>query len=232
MSGAFSLRALGPTIALAALIAGLIGCGGTGYTDQGSQTAGKKLFVQACGSCHTLANAGTTGTIGPNLDAAFGQSLEAGMTAATVTQVVRGQISYPVTSPSTGTPGMPAIDHTLPLCDDVESGFCVDDQDQAADDIAIYVGQSINKPGAGGGEESTDGKSLFVGRCGGCHTLADAGTSGNVGPNLDTAMPALERVIDRVTHGKGPMPAFGDDGSLNPAQIKAVAEYVSSVAGK
>ena len=229
MSGASSLRALGSAIALAALIGGLVGCGGTGYTDQGSQTTGKKLFAQACGSCHTLANAGTTGTIGPNLDDAFGQSLEAGMTAATVTQVVRGQISYPVTSTSTGAPGMPGIDQTLPLCDDVESGFCVEDQDQAADDIATYVGQSINKPAAGGGEESTDGNALFVGRCGGCHTLADAGTSGDVGPNLDIAMPTLERVIDRVTNGKGEMPSFKD--SLNPAQIKAVAEYVSSVAG-
>ena len=29
---------------------------------------GKSLFVAACGSCHTLAAAGTSGRKGPNLD--------------------------------------------------------------------------------------------------------------------------------------------------------------------
>ncbi len=29
---------------------------------------GKDLFVSNCGSCHTLSAAGTTGTVGPNLD--------------------------------------------------------------------------------------------------------------------------------------------------------------------
>jgi cytochrome c oxidase subunit 1 len=32
---------------------------------------GKDLFVQNCGSCHTLGAAGTTGTVGPALDGAF-----------------------------------------------------------------------------------------------------------------------------------------------------------------
>jgi mono/diheme cytochrome c family protein len=74
------------------------------------------------------------------------------------------------------------------------------------------------------------GKQLFVDRCGGCHTLADAGTSGAVGPNLDDAKPSQELVTDRVTNGKGQMPSF--KGSLDAAQIQAVAEYVSSAAGK
>ena len=49
----------------------LSGCGTGGYTSEGSQGTGKKLFVQACGGCHTLANAGTVANIGPNLDDAF-----------------------------------------------------------------------------------------------------------------------------------------------------------------
>ena len=79
-------------------------------------------------------------------------------------------------------------------------------------------------------EKPTDGKSIFASTCGGCHTLADAGTSGTVGPNLDQAHPPKALVIDRVTNGKGVMPSF--KGSLDPAQIEAVAEYVSSAAGK
>ena len=59
--------------------------------------------------------------------------------------------------------------------------------------------------------------------------LADAGATGNVGPNLDETRPGQELVVDRVTNGQGAMPAFR--GQLSPEQIEAVAEYVSSVAG-
>ena len=125
---------------------------------------------------------------------------------------------------------MPGPDTTLPECDDVEGeGFCVEDQEQAAEDIAAYVGQS-GRHGRATAEKPTDGKSIFTATCGSCHTLADAGTTGNVGPNLDEAKPPRALVVDRVTNGKGQMPSFKD--SLDPAQIDAVAEYVSSVAGK
>ena len=124
---------------------------------------------------------------------------------------------------------MPGPDETLPLCDDVEGdAFCVDDQHQAAADIGAYVGRV-----AGTGvttEKPTDGKSIFTSTCGGCHTLSDAGTSGTVGPNLDDAKPPKELVIDRVTNGKGQMPSF--KGTLDEQQIQAVADYVSSSAGK
>jgi mono/diheme cytochrome c family protein len=75
------------------------------------------------------------------------------------------------------------------------------------------------------------GKQIFADQgCGSCHTLADAGTSGNIGPNLDDAKPTFDLVVDRVTNGKGVMPSF--KGQLSPAEIDAVATYVSSVAGK
>ena len=66
--------------------------------------------------------------------------------------------------------------------------------------------------------------------CAGCHTLADAGSNGNVGPNLDEARPNLVRVTTRVTNGKDPMPSF--KGQLDATQIADVAAYVSNVAGK
>jgi len=66
--------------------------------------------------------------------------------------------------------------------------------------------------------------------CVGCHTLADAGATGTVGPNLDDAKPSHDLVVERVTNGKGPMPPF--KGQLSEKQIQDVAAYVSSVAGK
>jgi cytochrome c6 len=216
----------------ATLLVALSGCGSSGYTSEGTQGAGKQLFVQACGGCHTLADAGTNGKIGPNLDDAFAQARQVGMSSATFTQVVAGQIRYPIENPVTVAPGMPGPDGpngTLPLCEDVEGdGFCVDDRDQAIADIAAYVGAV-----AGTGvmaERPTDGKSIFTTNCSSCHTLSDAGTSGTVGPNLDEAKPPKELVVDRVTNGQGAMPSFSD--SLDAGQIQAVADYVAGAAGR
>jgi len=84
---------------------------------------------------------------------------------------------------------------------------------------------------AGGKGDPAAGKQVFeTAGCKGCHTLADAGATGTVGPNLDDAKPPYDLVIDRVTHGKGPMPPF--EGQLSEQQIQDVAAYVSSVAGK
>jgi cytochrome c6 len=75
------------------------------------------------------------------------------------------------------------------------------------------------------------GKEVFLGSaaCGSCHTLADAGATGLIGPNLDASMPSLELVVDRVTNGQGGMPSFAD--TLSGEQIQDVAAYVSSAAG-
>ena len=213
---------------VAALTLAFAGCGTGGYTSEGSQGAGKQLFKDRCGRCHVLADADTASPIGPNLDDAFAQARADGLTSDTFTQIVRGQIYFPIEFPSTGAPGMPPVDETLPDCEDVEAdAFCVEDQRQAANDIAVYVaavagtGVTAAKP--------TDGKSIFAASCGFCHALADAGTSGTVGPNLDESKPSKELAVDRVTNGRGVMPPFRD--SLDAAQIQAVADYVSSAAG-
>lgn len=76
------------------------------------------------------------------------------------------------------------------------------------------------------------GKVVFTGSAGciGCHTLADAGATGSVGPNLDATKPSYDKVVDRATNGLGIMPSFKD--TLTEQQISDVAAYVSSVAGK
>jgi mono/diheme cytochrome c family protein len=78
----------------------------------------------------------------------------------------------------------------------------------------------------GGQGNAEAGKAVFVANCGSCHTLADAGTTGNVGPNLDSLAPAYDRVVTQVTNGGVQMPPFKD--SLSEQQIQDVAAYVSS----
>ena len=39
-----------------------------GQGDPGNVATGKKIFVAFCGKCHALKAAGSTGTLGPNLD--------------------------------------------------------------------------------------------------------------------------------------------------------------------
>jgi uncharacterized cupredoxin-like copper-binding protein len=69
----------GPRFALlctgAAAIAALSGCSAK-EGENANLIAGKQLFVKKCGSCHTLARAGTKGNVGPNLDEAFQQDVK------------------------------------------------------------------------------------------------------------------------------------------------------------
>lgn len=62
-----------------------------------------------------------------------------------------------------------------------------------------------------------------------CHALQDAGSAGAVGPDLDDLKPSAEQVSTAVKSGIGVMPAFA---ALSEEQVKAVAHYVSTVAGQ
>ena len=74
--------------------------------------------------------------------------------------------------------------------------------------------------------DPTAGKVVFTGGsgCSSCHTLKDAGATGNVGPNLDQLKPSYAAVHAQVEHGGGPMPAFKD--TLSAKQIDDVSAYV------
>jgi mono/diheme cytochrome c family protein len=83
-------------------------------------------------------------------------------------------------------------------------------------------GETAAPPATG---DPAAGKEVFASAgCTACHTLADAGASGTVGPNLDQARPGHDLVVDRVTNGKGAMPPF--KGQLSDQQIQDVAAYV------
>jgi mono/diheme cytochrome c family protein len=209
-------------LAAALLVAG---CGAEGIPDESGVSQGKELFQGEgqCAGCHTLADAGSRSDIGPNLDEAFEHVRREGFDESTIRSLVRNQIAYPVEDPVTGEQGMPAN--------------LVEGED--ADAVAAYVasvagtgaqpsgGTAAGGGGAGGG---ADGRSIFAANgCGSCHTLADAGTTGTIGPNLDQSKPSVELAIDRVTNGSGQMPSFKED--LTEEQIRTVAEYVSEAAG-
>jgi cytochrome c6 len=64
--------------------------------------------------------------------------------------------------------------------------------------------------------------------CAVCHTLADAGASGAIGPDLDQLRPSAEQVRAAIRSAPGAMPAYD---SLTEQQVDAVARYVAEAAG-
>ena len=172
---------------------------------------GKEIFTQKCGACHTLADAGTAGTTGPNLDDAFGYAREDEFDQSTFFEVTLQQMRIPG-------PPMPDYDDE----DDPENYLTQEERVS----VAAYVAEVAGKPGegAGAGKQADDPKSIFSASCGSCHALEDAGTSGTLGPNLDDAKPSLEHAVEQITEGGSGMPAFKD--RLTEEQIRALAEYV------
>jgi cbb3-type cytochrome c oxidase subunit III len=214
---ALGLAVVGPVAAVLVLALVLAGCGTGGMAAAGNTANGKQLFVDKCGVCHALADAGSNGTTGPSLDAAFGAIREKGarpdqrFRESTIQEVVLDQIRFAI-------PPMPSN--------------LVRGQDAA--DVAAYVasvagtqGPTVAAPAA---TKSTKGDAIFKSNCSTCHTLAAANAKGTVGPNLDQLKPALARVQRQVTNGGAVMPAF--KGVLSPDQIEAVAKFVSENAGK
>ena len=71
------------------------------------------------------------------------------------------------------------------------------------------------------------GKEVFLGagNCAACHTLSDAGSVGEIGPNLNQIRPQVQSILMAVRNGIGVMPSM--EGILSDEEIEAVAHYVS-----
>jgi mono/diheme cytochrome c family protein len=163
-----------PLLALAVLAAVAIAASGCGTTD--ADTArGRVLFEQKCGTCHTLAQAGTTAQIGPDLDDAFAAARESGQNSDTIEGIVAAQIELP--RPVNGDPAV-----SMPP-------KIVEGQD--LDDVAAYVAMYAGVPGAAPPKvPGGPGAQVFANNgCGGCHTLAAAKSGGVTGPDLDEVLP-------------------------------------------
>ena len=166
------IRLLAPLVALLAAVVVISGCG----TTNADIARGRVLFTKNCGTCHVMAQAGTSGVTGPNLDDAFAAARETGgFDAATVEGIVEAQIEHP--RPGNGNPmaSMPA---------DLVEGTDLDD-------VVAYVGKYAGVPGAKPPEvEGGVGAQVFANNgCGGCHTLAAANSGGTTGPDLDEVLP-------------------------------------------
>jgi cbb3-type cytochrome c oxidase subunit III len=205
-----------------ALLLSACGTGGSVSNAASDKENGRKVFQDKCAGCHTLSAAGSTGTIGPNLDASFAQARSEGFKESAILDIVHDQIKFPGQYPvAQNNPDL--IKANMPA--NLVTG-------QSAIDVAAYVAANAGLHGFVQAQAitGTNGKQIFSTKCGGCHTLKDAGTTGTQGPNLDLLKPPFAIAKNQVIKGGGIMPAF--KGTLSDAQIDAVAKYVATHAGK
>jgi cbb3-type cytochrome c oxidase subunit III len=217
------LRRLSAAAGGVAVVLLLSACGTGGSVSSASADLqnGRQVFQDTCAGCHTMAAAGSTATIGPNLDAAFAEARSEGFKESTILDIVHDQIKFPGQYPlAQNNPNF--LKANMPA--NLVTG-------QDAIDVSAYVAANVGKQGFEAQViTGTNGKQIFITKCGGCHTLKDAGTTGTQGPNLDQLKPPFPIVKNQVIKGGGIMPAF--KGVLTDAQINAVARYVASHAGK
>ena len=195
---------------------------------------GKAEFVEKCGSCHTLARAGTAGTQGPSLDKAFQTALADGIGRETVEGIVHKQILHPRRNSI-----MPA-------------GLV---KGEDAVDVAAYVAFAAAKSGndqgalaSAGLAQATTGEQIFTAAgCAGCHTFSPAGSNGTIGPNLND----LKAAATKYAKGQTPeeyvresivkpdaflVPGFGNampsfEGRLTDKQIQTLVDYLLNSGG-
>ena len=121
----------------AALLAATAVLGGCSLTDSGTNVVnGKTQFVAKCGSCHTLARAGTTGVTGPNLDEAFQRARIDGFGQDTFEGIVHRQILHPAIRPQFD----PKTGQQASMPPNLVT-------DEDAEDVAAYVAEAAAKPG-------------------------------------------------------------------------------------
>jgi mono/diheme cytochrome c family protein len=214
-------KLISPLLALVALSAIVVAASGCGTTDADPQR-GRELFRVKCGTCHTMAQAGSTAQVGPNLDHAFASAREEGNDSDTIEGVVKAQVEYPRPNNGNTAVSMPA---------DIVTG-------QDLDDVAAYVGEWAGVPGAApptvpGGP----GAQVYANNgCGNCHTFAAAESGGVTGPNLDQVLPGQtdamveESIVEpnaQIVKGYPPnvMPQnFGE--MLSPKELEDLVQYL------
>jgi mono/diheme cytochrome c family protein len=211
-----------PLLALALLAAIAVASSGCGTTTADT-SRGRTLFRLKCGTCHTLAQAGTTAEQGPNLDDAFAAARAIGNDSDTIEGVVKAQVEYPRENNGNPRVSMPA---------DLVTG-------QDLDDVAAYVGEWAGVPGAEPPQvEGGPGAQVFANNgCGTCHTFKAAGSGGVTGPPLEkfltpgTSAAKIEEMIvepnNEIAKGYAPnvMPQnFGE--VLSPKEIEHLVKFL------
>jgi mono/diheme cytochrome c family protein len=195
---------------------------GCDVSEDADTTRGRALFQQKCGTCHALAQAGSTAQVGPDLDASFAQARADGMDNDTIEGVVQTQISNPRYIEE----GAENYDRVYMPADLVTG--------QDAEDVAAYVASVAGVPGAK--PPQLDPPQLFTERCGQCHALEAAGTSATTGPDLDDVLRGKsaayieQQIVDpnsQITQGfsEGIMPQDFEQ-TLTPEDLKGLVQYL------
>jgi mono/diheme cytochrome c family protein len=216
-------------MALLPAAAALIALPGCDLQEDADTDNGRQLFIEQCGTCHALTEAGTQAEIAPDLDAAFRQSRADGMDRDTIEGVVEGQIANPRVTDPDDPAYMPA---------DLVTG---DD----AVDVAAYVASVAGVPGIEPPipPDAPPGAQVFLAQgCSSCHVLAAANATGAVGPNLDDTLPGQspqeveQSIVDPDAKlaqgfGAGIMPATYEQ-DMEPQELKDLVDFLVDSAGK
>lgn len=213
---AHPIRLLLLLAALAAIALPVSGCG----TSTADPERGRVLFRAKCGTCHEMAQAGTSGQTGPDLDRAFAAARAAGQTGETIEGIIEAQVEFPRPSNDNPAASMPA---------DIVTG-------QDLQDVAAYVGLYAGVPGAAPPQvPGGPGAQVFANSgCDACHTLAAAKAGGETGPDLDEVLPGQsaamieQSIVDPgKTIAKGypnVMPTIY--GQLSPKELEDLIQYL------
>jgi cytochrome c2 len=214
-------------VAAGLAVAGVVALGGCDLQEDADLERGRELFIAKCGTCHVMTEAATSADIGPNLDSAFAAARDQGMDQDTIEGVVQSQIQHPrPADPDQTNLYMPA---------DLVTG-------QDAENVAAYVGryagvEGIEPPVAPGGP---GGQVYAQNGCGACHTMEAAGSSGNVGPNLDDNLPGQEpaQVEESIVQPdaelvEGFNPVMPDDyeNAIPPQDLELLVDFLVTCAG-
>ena len=204
----------------------LVGAG-CGVSESGNADRGRQLFISKCGTCHMMAQAATTGTQGPNLDAAFSQARAVGMDPDTIAGVVKAQVDNPRPTTSNPSTSMPAH-----LVDGHRPGRRRHVRLQGAGVPGIKPPTFAGGPG---------GQVFGQNGCGSCHTMKAAGATGTVGPDLDKVLAGMstaeikQSIVDpnaKTTPGypSGTMPQnFGQ--TISAQDLNTLIKFLQQSAG-
>jgi cytochrome c2 len=225
-----------------AVLSAACGSSQTGIAKGGDIGQGKKLFVLNCGGCHKLADAGTQGTTGPDLDGAFAGPREQHFRLSTIKQVVYDQIYHPAPAGL-----MPAKIVTGTDAASVAAYVAAVAGTGAGSEGAPPTLKAPAGGGGGAGLAATGAKLYESLGCTGCHSLTGAK---GVGPTFKglygsqvqlsngqtvTANDAylLESILDpnkQIVKGfpKGVMSATIPPGSVPTAKAKALIAFIKS----
>jgi mono/diheme cytochrome c family protein len=220
-----------------ALLAAGCGTGGIVKSKAGDPSKGGQLFVQKCGSCHTLSAANTKGTIGPDLDSAFASDRQQGYKQSTIEQVVHDQIEL-------ANPPMPKKLYTGQNAKDVAAyvSLCAGVQ-QAISSCKVSASVGPPLPGLAG-----QGQKLYASlSCQSCHTTDGSKstgpsfkglygsqvtlTSGTVTANMAYLLESIRDPDKQIVKGFSPgiMSSSIKPNSVSVADAKALIAFIKTL---